>query len=307
MKNNRRRLLMLITNLSLTTFFNYKASTIMKRLSIFCLLIVFIVSCSQTEQITESEQATTDQNPHENLEFPELNDFQKPEVETFTTDNGITFFLVEDNELPLINVNTRIRTGGLLVPKEKAGLASITGTVMRSGGTETYPADSLNVMLENRAASIETNIGFTSGSASMDVLKEDFDDLMPVFIDVLTNPAFPEEKIELAKTQTKSNISRRNDNAQQIGVREFQALIYGKNSPYGRNTEYETVNNINREDLVSFHDEHFTAENMMVGVVGDFDSEEMKQKLEETFGQLPSGDKTTLEIPRSGLRADKLY
>jgi hypothetical protein len=62
-----------------------------------------------------------------------------------------------------------IRAGGVLVPNEKAGLASITGTVIRSGGTEKYPSDSLNVLLENQAASIETNIGFSSGSASMEV------------------------------------------------------------------------------------------------------------------------------------------
>jgi predicted Zn-dependent peptidase len=145
---------------------------------------------------------------------------------------------------------------------------------------------------------METGIGVTNGTASMNVLKEDFEKLIPVCVEVLTNPAFADEKIELAKTQTKSSISRRNDDVQQIGTREFQRLIYGTDSRYGRNTEYETVNNISREDLVSFHDEHFTAENMMVGVVGDFDSDEMKEKLEETFGQLPAGDETTLEFPK---------
>ncbi|WP_445666381.1 M16 family metallopeptidase [Fodinibius sp. AD559] len=270
----------------------------MKRLSLFLLMAVFAFACSQTEQMADSQQSdNTSTNPYENMDFPELNDFQKPKVETFTTENGITFYLVEDKELPLINVSTRIRTGGVLNPNKKTGLASITGTVMRSGGTETYPADSLNTMLENRAASIETGIGFTSGNASMDVLKEDFDDLLPVFIDVLTNPKFPEDKIELAKKQQKSSISRRNDNTQQIGIREFQALIYGENSPYGRTTEYETINNISREDLVNFHDKHFSASNMMVGIVGDFDAEEMKKKLRNSFGELPSGDETTLKFP----------
>ena len=261
-------------------------------------MAVFAFACSQTEQVANSQQSDdTSTTPYENMNFPELNDFQKPEVETFTTENGMTFYLVEDNELPLINVSTRIRTGGVLNPNKKTGLASITGTVMRSGGTETYPADSLNTLLENRAASIETGIGFSSGNASMDVLKEDFDDLLPVFIDVLTNPAFPNDKIELAKKQQKSAISRRNDNPQQIGIREFQALIYGENSPYGRTTEYATINNISREDLVNFHDKHFSASNMMVGIVGDFETEAMKQKLRESFGELPSGDETTLEFP----------
>ena len=286
------------TNSSFSKILNNHNSIIMKRLSLFLLMAVFAFACSQTEQMADSQQSDdTSTTPYENMNFPELNDFQTPEVETFTTENGMTFYLVEDNELPLINVSTRIRTGGVLNPNKKTGLASITGTVMRSGGTETYPADSLNTLLENRAASIETGIGFTSGNASMDVLKEDFDDLLPVFIDVLTNPAVPNDKIELAKKQQKSAISRRNDNPQQIGIREFQALIYGENSPYGRTTEYATINNISREDLVNFHDKHFSASNMMVGIVGDFETEAMKQKLRESFGELPSGDETTLEFP----------
>jgi predicted Zn-dependent peptidase len=289
---------MQITNSSFSEILNNHNSTIMKRLSLFLLMAVFAFACSQTEQVADSQQSdNTSTNPYENMDFPELNNFQKPEVETFTTENGITFYLVEDKELPLINVSTRVRTGGVLNSNEKTGLASITGTVMRSGGTETYPADSLNAMLENRAASIETGIGFTSGNASMDVLKEDFDDLLPVYLDILTNPTFPEDKIELAKTQQKSSISRRNDDPQQIGIREFQALIYGEDSPYGRNTEYETINNITREDLVNFHNKHFSAGNMMVGIVGDFNTEEMKQKLRNSFGELQNGDKTQLKFP----------
>lgn len=269
----------------------------MKKLSILCLLAVFVVSCAGSEKTAESDMQKT-QQPYENMEFPELNEFQKPEVETFTTENGIKFFLVEDHELPLVDVSVNVRTGGVLVPNEKAGLASVTGTVIRSGGTENIPADSLNQLLENRAASMETSIGFTSGSASMNVLKEDFDKLLPVFIDVLTNPAFPEEKIQLAKKQQKTNISRRNDNTQQIGYRVFDKLIYGENSVYGRTREYATINNITREDLINFHDKHFVGQNMMVGVVGDFKPSEMKEKLKNTFGNISGNSETDLEFPK---------
>jgi predicted Zn-dependent peptidase len=113
------------------------------------------------------------QKRYDELTFPELNEFQRPDVETFTLDNGIKFFLVEDDELPLIDLSVNIRTGGVLVPNEKAGLASITGSVIRSGGSVNYPADTLNQILENRAARMETGIGYTSGGASMNVQKED--------------------------------------------------------------------------------------------------------------------------------------
>lgn len=267
----------------------------MKRLSILCFLAALLVSCAETRQV--QQQSTDDTEAYKNIEYPELNDFKKPEVEIFTSPNGVKFFLVEDNELPLINMNVNIRTGGVLVPNKKAGLASITGTVIRSGGTLKYPADTLNTILENRAASMETGIGFTSGGASMNVLKEDFDELLPIFINLLADPAFPKEKVALAKKQIKSGISRRNDNIQQIGFREFNRLIYGKNSVYGRNTEYATVNNISRQDLVTFHKNHFTARNMSVGVVGDFNASEMKKKLEKAFSRIPAGEETDLDFP----------
>lgn len=266
-------------------FLTAKISGTMKRFALLCM--VFLLANSLLHA----------QKTYDELEYPELNDFQAPEVETFTSDNGITFFLLEDTELPLIDLSVIVKTGGVLDPAEKEGLASIAGTVIRSGGTENYPADSLNVLLEDKAASMETGIGFSSGSASMNVLKEDFDDLLPVFIDLLTNPSFPEDKIELAKTQTKSSISRRNDGAQQIAFREFRRLIYGKGSVYGRNVEYETVNNITRDDIINFHNNHFVAENMMVGVVGDFDASEMHEMLENAFSNIPSGEDTTLDFP----------
>lgn len=257
----------------------------LKRLITACILFALTFSAAQA------------QKSYDELDYPDLNTFQQPDVITFTTANGIRFFLVEDPELPLVDLSVRIRTGEVLVPDEKAGLASMTGTVIRSGGTENYPADTLNQILEYRAASMETGIGFSSGSASMNVLKEDFGELLPIFIDLLRNPAFPQEKIELAKTQTKSNISRRNDNPQQVASRVFNQIIYGENSIYARNTEYETIDNITREDMLDFHGEHFVGSNMMVGVVGDFDTGEMREQLEGAFGKIRAGEETTLEFP----------
>lgn len=257
----------------------------MKRLGLICLLLLFVTSL------------TNAQKRYDELKYPEINEFTQPDVDTFTLDNGIQFYLVEDTELPLIDMTVLVRTGGVLVPNDKAGLGSITGTVIRSGGSENYPADSLNQLLENKAASMETSIRFTNGNASMNVLKEDFDELLPVFIDLLTQPAFPEEKINLAKTQIKTAISRRNDDPQQIAFREFDRLIYGEDSVYGRNTEYETVDNITREDIVNFHKNHFTGQNIIIGLVGDFDAGEMEDNLREAFSSIPAGSSTDLDFP----------
>lgn len=256
----------------------------MKRLTIFIFALLIALPLSAQKRYHE-------------IEFPEINPIQMPEVEEFNLDNGIKFLLVEDKELPLINVRVTVKTGGILVSEDKTGLAGMTGSVMREGGSVNYPADELNKLLEDNAAYISTFIGTGSGGASLNVLKEDFDDLLPVFVDVLQNPAFPTDKIDLAKTQTKSSISRRNDNQTQIGSREFQKLIYGENSVYTRQTEYETIDNITREDMIELHENAFVGSNLTVGIVGDFDTDEMKQKLREAFGSLPTGSPTNLIYP----------
>lgn len=257
---------------------------IMKRTLLFTLLMMFAVTAAAQKRYDE-------------IKYPKLNEFKKANVEEFQLDNGIKFYLVEDKELPLIRITATIRTGSLQDPSGKEGLASITGELIREGGSENYPADELNVLLEDKAAFMSTFIGQGSGSASMNILKEDFDELLPVFVDLVSNPLFPEDKIELSKTQRKSGISRRNDDQGSIANREYSKLIYGENSPLTRQIEYATLDAISREDIVAFHKEAFVGNNMTFGVIGDFDTKEMKRKLEKAFGSLPAGTENNLIYP----------
>ena len=172
------------------------------------------------------------------LTYPSLPDFETPDPRRLSLDNGMVVFLLEDHELPQVNAVAQIGVGSVYEPAEKRGLASIAGTVMRTGGTASMSSDSLNRTLENIGATVETSIGSTSGTAFMSTLSDHVDTVLPVFAEVLRRPAFAEEKVQQAKKQQKSSISRRNDNARQIAFREFDKLVYGEDSPYARNPQY---------------------------------------------------------------------
>jgi len=263
----------------------------MKYTTILIFTMLIAISCATQEQAVQQQAQPVDVN---SLDYPELNPYQIPEIETFELDNGITFYMVEDDEVPLINLNMIIRAGSFMEPSEKVGLASVTANVIRNGGSETYPENELNQLLEDRAAQIEFGMGRTSGSVSMNALKDDFIDLLPVLVDVMTNPLMPQEKIDLAIRQQRSNISRRNDNAQQVGFREFGKLIYGEDSPQARVTELYTLDEITRDDLIEFHRNAYTGNNLMIGLVGDFKVEDIKPVLEEYFSEIPAGEKNEL-------------
>jgi zinc protease len=217
------------------------------------------------------------------LKYPKLSEIQIPEVERVTLPNGMRLFLLEDHELPLVNLSLRIRTGSMYEPADKIGLASITGEVMRTGGTTTRTGDEIDEELESIAASVETGIGLSSGSASMSVLKQDLDTGLTILADVLMNPAFRQDKIELAKMRHRSMISRRNDNVGAIAGREYDKLIYGPASVYARQEEYATVDNISRDDLVAFHKKYYGPNNAMLAVWGDFDTKQMIEEIEKAF------------------------
>jgi predicted Zn-dependent peptidase len=196
---------------------------------------------------------------------------------------------MEDHELPLITVDARIRTGANYEPADKVGLAPLTGTVQRSGGTLRQSGDQIDDFLAARAASIETRIGDDSGYASMDCLKQDFDEVFKVFGEVLRMPVFAQDKLEVAKVAANTRIARRNDSVGSITFRELNRLVYGPESPLARNTEYATIQAITREDLVSWHKQYYQPNNVLLGVVGDFDPRVMREKIEATFGDWPGG------------------
>jgi zinc protease len=137
--------------------------------------------------------------------------------------------------------------------------------------------------LENIAASVESSIGESSGTVSFSALKENLDEVLAVFRDVLTGPEFRPDKIDLVKTQLRGSIARRNDNAPGIASREFTDLLYGRDTPYGRRMEYVTLDAIQRDDLVAFYKRYYFPANIVLAVQGDFSTSEMKAKLESLF------------------------
>lgn len=224
------------------------------------------------------------QKDYRELEFPPLNDIVTPTPTRVVLDNGIILYLVEDRRLPMINLSARIGVGAVNEPADKIGLAGIAGAVMRTGGSTSMSGDEIDETLEGLGASVETSIGTISGSAFMSVLKDNVDTVLPILADVLMNPAFPDDKIELEKVTARSTIARRNDDPTDMAFREYRKLIYGAESVYARQAEYATIDAITRDDLVAFHQAWYHPDNTMFGVWGDFDTDEMVKKISDVFG-----------------------
>jgi len=226
-------------------------------------------------------------SPKDKFDFPKLNDIKMPKIQEKTLKNGMKLYLVEDHDYPTINMRAMVRTGSVYEPAEKIGLASITGSVLRTGGTNSMTGDEIDKKLETMAASIEAGIGSSSGFLSVSMLKENLDEVLSIFADIVMNPVFDKEKIDLEKVQHRSGISRRNDQVGQITNREFYKLIYGAESPYARHTEYTTIDAISRDDIIAYYKKFLHPNNIMMTVWGDFKTKTMVKKIDNAFAKWP--------------------
>ena len=232
------------------------------------------------------------------LAFPKLNPIENPVVVRETLANGIKLLLIEDHELPKIGIRAGIRGGAFTEPADRSGLTDLFGEVLRSGGTQKMIGDAVDEALERIGASIESGSDDDSVSLRGDMLAENRDQVIGLFAEFLMTPGLQQEKVDLAKTQLRSAISRRNDDPMGIMQREFRKVIYGAGSPYARQLEYADVERMTRDDLVAFHRRTFRPDQVTIAAWGDFKADEMKGKLAGLLGGWKSeGAAPKVELP----------
>ncbi|HZC23852.1 MAG TPA: pitrilysin family protein [Candidatus Binatia bacterium] len=252
-----------------------KRSLLTVALFIFGLLVAIPPTCAQESW--------------KQIPVPKLPNFQPQQPKRIQLSNGMVIFLQEDHELPLVDGMARIRGGSVNEPADKVGLVDIFGEVWRTGGTKSQTGDQLDDFLEVRAAKVETGGGPDSTTISFSCLKGDLDDVFKAFVDVLRNPEFRADKIDIAQKEEEDNISRRNDEISGIAHREAVKLAYGADNPYARVPEYATVAAITRQDLIDWHGKYVHPNNMILGISGDFDSAAMEARLRAAFDSWPKG------------------
>ncbi|HEY7574307.1 MAG TPA: pitrilysin family protein [Thermoanaerobaculia bacterium] len=238
---------------------------------------------------------------------PPLRSFSIPRPTRIALPNGMVVLLMEDRELPLVSGIAYIRAGSRYEPAALAGMGEVLSGSWRAGGTRRRTGDELDDYLEARAAKVETQVGMTAATVSLSCLKGDFDDVLAAFLEVLREPAFAEDKIDVATNAVNTGIARRNDDPSDIVDREAMKVAYGADSPYARVPEYATVAAVTREDLLAWHRRYVHPNRMLFGLVGDFDSKAMEARLRKAFASWPRGPDFTdpepfiQKTPRSGV------
>ncbi len=233
------------------------------------------------------------------LKFKELK-YQPPKPDDcrHTLKCGARAYVAENPELPTFELTVLVRTGSMYEPVEKAGLADMTGYLMRNGGVQGMTAKELDERLAFLAGEISVNISESRGKATLFCLSKDIEEGLELLKKVLRTPVFDQEVLDRYRADVLSEMEQRNASTSAIESREWKFLMYGDHPctiPL-RRTE-GSVNSITREDLIAFHKKYFFPKNFTLAVSGDFNTNEILAKLDNMLKGWPDQQLNLPMIP----------
>lgn len=218
--------------------------------------------------------------------------FTPPSIQSAELSNGMKLMLVENQELPLVQINLLIKSGWAADPKDRPGAGALTAEMLNEG-TKTRSA----LDISDEAALLGANLGsvssFDYSTVSLNILKKNLDKGLALMADITQNPTFPQEELDRLKKTYLGRIQQESKQPFTTAVKAYYYELYGPNHPYaqpytGSGTE-ESINAITRADLEEYYRANYLPNNAVAIVVGDISLAEAKDKLEKAFKKWQPG------------------
>ena len=220
-----------------------------------------------------------------------------PPHEKVVFKNGLTVLLLEKHGVPIVNFAALVKTGAAADPPEEEGLASITAQLLRKG-TQKRTAQQFAADADFTGGSVEAGAGADFSTVSGEFLDKDLTRGLDLFSDALMHPVFPQPEVDKLLAQSLDGVRSAKDEPRAVLGTYYDAYLFNGNG-YGRPSDGDEISltRIHRDAIVKFYESYYVPGNIILAVAGDFQSAEMKKKLEDVFGQWPSKPITAVKIP----------
>ena len=208
----------------------------------------------------------------------------------FELGRGAVAYMEPDRTLPLVEITVAARVGAFLDPPGREGLARLTGTLMRRGGTERLSPEELDRRVDDLGATLDVRFGTLRGGATLDATRWTLDQALDLLFDVLARPRFDSGRLATARDELVQVMRRRNANPLDLLEREWAWLLFGTEHVSTRPPTPAAATAIAREDLVAFHRRYLRPEALIFAVSGDFEPEAMARALAGRLEGWPEPD-----------------
>jgi zinc protease len=193
-----------------------------------------------------------------------------PPAAVFPLPSGARLHVLANDAQPVVRLQVVFRAGK--IAENQPGLASVTARMLLEG-TTTRSARQIADEVAFYGASLECDSGFDRSTLTLYCLTRHLPTLLPLVIDVLNKPAFPEAELEQLKTRTIQNVRVERQKASFLASERFNELLFGADTAYGRPFDSEAYQAITAEEAQAFHHAQYSFSNAEVFLCGDVAAE----------------------------------
>lgn len=221
--------------------------------------------------------------------------YKLPPYEKFKLKNGLTVYLLEQHEVPVINVSV-ILPAGAIYDGEKAGLASLTATALKHG-TKNFSKIKLDEELDFHGASINTSASKESAGLSARMASKDKAKILNLLKEVILEPSFDAAEFEKEKKRLLVGLEQQKESPRAVISSYFDKFIYGDHV-YGNIVQgkISTVTPLTVDDVKKFYSENYLSEGSAISIAGDFNKAEMKTLITGLFSDWKKGAKPQVNL-----------
>ena len=224
-----------------------------------------------------------------------LDELSFPDFEEHTLSNGANVIVVPQHELPFVSVNLILMAGSARDPAGLAGLASMTAQLLNKG-TQGRSSLELAEAVDFIGANLFASAGLDRSTVVLGALTPDLPVALAVMADIVMNPTFPADELDLLRTQTLTALQFQLSQAAALADQNFRKAVYGDH-PYGQSEGVESVEAITREEVADFHSTFYRPNNALFIVAGDVNTDEVTEQLERAFRGWAPKQIPTIEYP----------
>ena len=217
---------------------------------------------------------------------------QLGEPDRFTLKNGLKVLIVENNKLPRASVTLSLDNPPI-AEGELAGVSAMTAALLGKGSKK-IDKDSFNEEVDFMGATIN----FGSQSASASSLSRYFSRVLELMADAALHPNFTQQEFEKERDILLDGIKSGEKSVTNAARRVENLLAFGKSHPYGEFISKESVEKISLGDVKSFYKRYFLPNNAYLIVVGDVETEKLKEQVKKLFGKWKKKDFPNIDIPK---------
>ena len=226
--------------------------------------------------------------------------FKVPTGKRLRLKNGLPVILAESHKLPLVTVDLVVKTGSSANAKDKPGLASLAANMLDEG-TKKRTATQIASEVAQLGASLVTYASWDASAVSLATMTENLERALPVWADVLLNPAFAEDELGRVVDNLASSLAQRKDSPPMVASQVFSRALWGDEHPFGwpdTGTE-ASLRKLARADVKRFYDTFYAPNNAVLVVSGDITEKALRAKIEPLLASWKPKKVPPVKLPRA--------